>query len=44
MDLLQLEHFLAVAEEGLTRCPDAILAQWASLVEEELAESEKEEC
>ena len=35
---------LAVAEEGLTRCPDAILAQWASLVEEELAEAEKEEC
>lgn len=35
---------LAVAEEGLARCPDAILAQWASLVEEELAEAEKEEC
>jgi tetratricopeptide (TPR) repeat protein len=35
---------LAAAEEGLARCPDAILAQWASQVEEELAEAEKEEC
>ena len=35
---------LAAAEDGLSRCPDAILAQWASLVEEELAEAEKEEC
>lgn len=35
---------LAAAEEGLARCPDAILAQWASVVEEELAEAEKEEC
>lgn len=35
---------LAAADEGLSRCPDAILAQWASLVEEELAEAEKEEC
>jgi tetratricopeptide (TPR) repeat protein len=40
----RLREALAVAEEGLCRCPDAILAQWASLVEEELAESEKEEC
>jgi tetratricopeptide (TPR) repeat protein len=35
---------LDAADEGLARCPDAILAQWASLVEEELAEAEKEEC
>ena len=35
---------LAAADEGLARCPDAILAQWASLVEDELAEAEKEEC
>jgi tetratricopeptide (TPR) repeat protein len=35
---------LAAAEEGLERCPDAILAQWAGVVEEELAEAEKEEC
>lgn len=43
-ELRQLREALAVAEEGLSRCPDAILAQWASLVEEELAETEKEEC
>jgi len=35
---------LAAADEGLARCPDAILAQWASLIEEELGEAEKEEC
>ena len=43
-ELRRLPEALAMAEEGLGRCPDAILAQWASLVEEELAESEKEEC
>jgi tetratricopeptide (TPR) repeat protein len=43
-ELRRLPEAVAVAEEGLARCPDAILAQWASLVEEELAESEKEEC
>jgi tetratricopeptide (TPR) repeat protein len=43
-ELRRLREALTVAEEGLSRCPDAILAQWASLVEEELAESEKEEC
>ena len=35
---------LDVAEEGLARIPDAILAQWAATVEEELAEAEREEC
>lgn len=35
---------LLEAEEGLSRTPDAILAQWASVVEEELAEAEKGEC
>ena len=35
---------LELAEEGLTRCPDAVLTQWASVVEEELAEAEKERC
>lgn len=35
---------LALAEEGLARTPDAVLAQWAGVVEEELAEAEKEEC
>jgi tetratricopeptide (TPR) repeat protein len=35
---------LGAAEEGLSRCGDAILAQWASVVEEELAAAQKEEC
>lgn len=40
----RFKEALAAADEGLARCPDAVLAQWASLVEEELAEAEKEEC
>jgi tetratricopeptide (TPR) repeat protein len=43
-EMRRYKEALAVAEEGLARTPDAILAQWASLVEEELAEAEKEEC
>lgn len=43
-ELRRFKEALAVAEEGLERCPDAILAQWAGVVEEELAEAEKEEC
>lgn len=35
---------LAMAEEGLERCADAVLAQWASVVEEELADSQQERC
>jgi len=35
---------LAMAEEGLSRVPDAILANWARTVEEELAEAQREEC
>ena len=33
-----------MAEEGLAVIPDAVLAQYASLVEQELAEAEKERC
>ena len=33
-----------MAEQGLARIPDAILAQWAATVEEELAEASKEGC
>jgi tetratricopeptide (TPR) repeat protein len=40
----QFREALLAAEEGLARSPDAVLAQWASVVEEEFAESEKEEC
>lgn len=35
---------LAVAEEGLALIPDAVLAQYASQVEQELAEAEKDRC
>jgi len=43
-EMRRFREALAMADEGLERCPDAILAQWAGVVEEELAESEKEEC
>jgi tetratricopeptide (TPR) repeat protein len=39
-----LREALAAAEEGLRRTPDAVLADWASVVEQELGESEKERC
>jgi len=35
---------IAAAEEGLARMPDAVLAQWATQIEEELVAAEKEEC
>ena len=35
---------LAMAEEGLERAPDAVLAQWATQVQDELVEAEKERC
>jgi tetratricopeptide (TPR) repeat protein len=43
-ELRRYPEAVAAAEEGLLRCPDAVLAQWATVVEEELAESEKYEC
>jgi tetratricopeptide (TPR) repeat protein len=35
---------IALAEEGLARTPDAILAHWATQLEDELVEAEKERC
>lgn len=35
---------LDMAEEGLARAPDAVLAQWASQVQDELRRAEKERC
>lgn len=32
------------AERGLARTPDAVLAEWASVVEQELADGEQERC
>lgn len=43
-EMRRYREALAMADEGLERCPDAILAQWAGTVEDELAEAEKEEC
>ena len=43
-ELRLFKEALAVAEEGLAVVPDAVLAQYASLVEQELAEAEKERC
>jgi protein O-GlcNAc transferase len=40
----QLREALEAAEEGLGRTPDAVLADWATVVEQELAASEKERC
>ncbi len=40
----QFREAIALAEEGLHRMPDAVLAHWATQVEDELAEAEKEEC
>jgi len=43
-ELRQFKEALAVAEEGLAVIPDAVLAQYATLVEQELAAAEKERC
>jgi tetratricopeptide (TPR) repeat protein len=43
-ELGRYREALALAEEGLERAPDAILAQWATQVEAELAAAEKEQC
>ena len=40
----ELREALAVAEEGLRRWPDAVLAHWASQLEEELAAADAERC
>lgn len=43
-ELRRYREALEVAEEGLRRTPDAVLAQWASQVEEEVARAERERC
>jgi tetratricopeptide (TPR) repeat protein len=35
---------LALINEGLLHCDDALLAEWASTLEDELAEAEQERC
>lgn len=43
-EMRRYREAIAVAEEGLARMPDAVLAQWATQIEEELIAAEKEEC
>jgi len=40
----RLGEALQAAEEGLRRTPDAVLAEWAGVVEQELAEADQERC
>lgn len=40
----RLRDALQAAEEGLRRTPDAVLAEWAGVVEQDLAEAEQERC
>lgn len=43
-ELRRFREALAIAEEGLRRTPDAVLAQWATQVEEDVARAERERC
>lgn len=43
-EMRRFKEALRAAEEGLARCPDAVLAQWASVVEEELEEAQQDRC
>ena len=43
-EMRRYREALEVAEEGLRRTPDAVLAQWASTVEDDVARSERERC
>ncbi len=43
-EMRRYREAIAVAEDGLMRMPDAVLAQWATQIEDELVASEKEEC
>ena len=43
-EMRRFREAIAVAEEGLARMPDAVLAQWATQIEDELVAAEREEC
>jgi len=43
-ELRRFREAIAMAEEGLRRMPDAVLAQWASQIEEEMVVAERERC
>ena len=40
----QYREALAAADECLARTPDAVVAEWAGQIEQELAEAERERC
>lgn len=42
--LRRYREALAAAEEGLSRIPDAVLAEWASTIEDEWHEAERDRC
>lgn len=43
-EMRRFREAIAVAEEGLARMPDAVLAQWATQIEEELVAAERDRC
>jgi tetratricopeptide (TPR) repeat protein len=43
-ELRRYQEAVAVAEEGLARMPDAVLAQFATQIEEEMAAAQRERC
>ena len=43
-ELRRYREAIAAAEEGLERAPDAVLAQWATQVQDEAIAAEKERC
>ena len=43
-EMRRYREALELAEEGLRRTPDAVLAQWASQVEEDIVRAERERC
>jgi tetratricopeptide (TPR) repeat protein len=43
-DLRRYREALAIAEDTLARTADAVLAQWTGILEEEMAEAEKDRC
>ena len=43
-EMRRYREALEVAEEGLRRTPDAVLAQWATQVEEDIIRAERERC
>ena len=43
-EMRRYREAIAVAEEGLARMPDAVLAHWATEIEQELIAAEKERC